>query len=196
MAVAENESELIERCRSGDRAAFGDLVLEHQDRVYNLAYRLTNDPQEAEDITQEAFLKAFRSIARFEGSSRFYTWIYRITVNAVVSRRRYHAVRPQTVPLGRPDGEERQELPPDKSQPDPSDEANRADVRRLVEEAIQRLDEEHRVLIVLRDIEGRDYGEIAEILDCPRGTVKSRLHRARIMLKDLLASVLSADSAT
>jgi len=195
MAVTKDESELIELCRSGDRAAFGDLVRAHEQRVYNLAYRLTNDPQDAEDVTQEAFLKAYRNIARFEGTSSFYTWIYRITVNAVVSRRRYRAVRPATVPLSSPNGGEHPTLPPDASQPDPADEAHRADVRRVVEGAIARLDEDHRVLVVLRDIEGRDYQEIAEILDCPRGTVKSRLHRARRMLRDLLAPVLPADSA-
>lgn len=193
-AVVSEEGKLIERCRAGDRAGFDELVLKYQDRLYNLAYRLTGHAEDAADITQDAFLKAFRNIGKFEGSSSFYTWIYRIAVNAVLSRRRYNAVRPRAIPLDAKDAKGRPMDPADPLQADPSDLANRGDVRRIVEQAIGRLEADQKVLVVLRDLEGRDYNEIAEILDCPRGTVKSRLHRARCALRDMLAAVLPSDA--
>jgi RNA polymerase sigma-70 factor (ECF subfamily) len=143
-------------------------------------------------VAQDAFLKAYRNIAEFHGESSFYTWIYRITVNVVLSRRRYQAVRPKAVePLAGHDGSRALD-PPGAAHVEPVEMAHRRDLQRLVEQAILRLDDESRALIVLRDIEGRNYEEIAEILDCPRGTVKSRLHRARCALRDLLKAALPA----
>jgi len=187
--VAREDEGLIRRCQAGDQRAFEDLVRKHQDRVYNLAYRLTDDADEAEDVTQEAFLRAFRNLESFEGGSSFYTWIYRITINVAISRRRHDAVRPKPASLG---GQEngRPVAREDPASPDPSEAAQREEVRQIVGRAIAQLDAEHRVLVVLRDIEGRDYGEIAEVLDCPLGTVKSRLHRARCLLRDALAAQL------
>ena len=190
---SREDSALVESCRGGDTAAFDRLVLKYEDRVYSLAYRLTGNPDDALDVAQEAFMKAFQSIGRFQGCSSFYTWIYRITANTAVSRRRYRTARPKTVSLGGIVEGERGALPSDPNQADPAEDASQADLVRLVEEAIKRLDDEHRVVIVLRDIEGRNYEEIGEIIDCPQGTVKSRLHRARRMLRDILSAVLPAE---
>ena len=174
-------------------SAFDELVVKYQDRIYNVAYRMTGHAEDARDVAQEAFLKAFRNLDSFLGSARFYTWLYRITVNAAISRRRHSAVRPRTVRLGDGSGDRGALPPPDPAQEDPADAANRADVTALVEEAIAGLDAEHRAVVALRDIEGRSYDEIAEILDCPRGTVKSRLHRARNLLREALSEVLIAE---
>ena len=190
--VADEDSTLIARCRAQDRAAFDELVLKYQDRVYSLAYRLTGNPEDAADVAQEAFLKVYRNIDGFRGGASFYTWMYRIAVNTVISRRRYDSARPQPVSLDAADLEGRAAS---SAAPDPSDAASRAELQRLVAEAISRLEDPHRVLIVLRDIQGHDYDEIAEILDCPRGTVKSRLHRARCALRQALEPLLPADSA-
>lgn len=191
------EAELVTASRGGNRKAFGELVTRHQDRVFNLAYRLTGDYEDASEAVQEAFLKAFKAVAAFRGESGFYTWLFRITVNVVRSRRRFRAVRPVERSLDadpRPDADGAGRSPAAELKadvPDPSDEAGRVERKELVEKALKKLEPEQRAMIVLRDIEGRSYSEIADVLDCPRGTVKSRLHRARLALRKLLASVLA-----
>jgi len=195
-----SDAELIAACRRGRRSAFGELVERYQDRVFNLAYRLTGHHDDASDAAQETFLKAFRALDSFRGDCAFYTWLFRITVNAVRSKQRFRAVRPVERSLdanpgthssdhGEAGRSRRAELAA--PGPDPVEEASRAEHRRLVEQALARLDPDFRTLIVLRDLEGRNYTEIADLLDCPRGTVKSRLHRARLALRDLLAPVFA-----
>jgi RNA polymerase sigma-70 factor (ECF subfamily) len=186
---------MIAACRAGDAEAFGELVTRYQDRAYSLAYRLTGNADDAAETVQEAFLKAYRGLDSFRGDAAFYTWLFRIVVNEVKSRRRSRRARPVTLSLdARPDrAEDDPESPVSgglrANVSDPSDEATRAENRRLVEAGIAKLDEEERMMIVLRDIEGRNYDEIADLLGCPKGTVKSRLHRARMTLKDHLAPV-------
>ena len=186
----DEDGRRIERCLAGDLVAFDELTLAYQDRVYNLALRLTGNAEDALDVAQDTFLKAYQSIERFRGASRFYTWLYRIAVNTVMSRRRRSAVRPRTVALQTRRENGHPSLPPDPRQDDPADQAARSDEAALLTAAIAELDEDQRVMVVLRDIEGRSYEEIAEALDCPRGTVKSRLHRARLCLKERLAPLL------
>ncbi len=183
---------LAQLSREGRREAFGELVSRYQDRVYALALRLTGNADDAAEIAQEAFLKAWRALGAFRGESAFYTWLFRITVNEARTRQRARAARPAPLSLDaarREDGPTPVEAAAART-PDPSDEAARAESRRLVEEGLGRLELEHREIIVLRDIEGRDYEEIADVLGCPRGTVKSRLHRARAALRGLLAPAL------
>ena len=199
-ASTRRDADLIAACRDGQTQAFGELVTRYQDRVFNLAYRLTSNHEDAAEIAQEAFLKAYRGLESFRGDCAFYTWVFRITVNTVRSRQRFKAVRPSEVSLDAvspatesDSGQGRHSL---KTQlkadgPDPSEEATRAENKVIVEQAITRLGNDQRMLIILRDIEGRDYGEISEILECPRGTVKSRLHRARAALRELLAPTLA-----
>ena len=196
---APSDDELIAACANGRRDAFGELVERYQDRVFNLTYRLTGSEEEAADAAQEAFLKAYRGMKSFRREASFYTWLFRIAVNEVRSRHRFRSVRPAEVSMYADAGHGADDSARDGGRlaedlrapvPDPSDEAIRAERKLLVENALARLEPEQRMMIVLRDIEGRDYGEIAELLECPRGTVKSRLHRARTALKDLLAPAL------
>ena len=199
-ASGGSDAELITACRDGCREAFGKLVERYQDRVFNLAYRLIGNYDDAAEAGQETFLKAYRALDSFRGDCAFYTWIFRIAVNTVRSRQRFQAVRPAARSLeanpgndgdmtGNPRRYLKAELPAKGT--DPVEAASRAERRRLVEQALARLEAGNRMLIVLRDIEGRNYTEIAELLDCPRGTVKSRLHRARLALRDLLAPVFA-----
>lgn len=193
------DAELVAAAQTGDADAFGQLVTRHQDRAYNLAWRLIGNREDAAEAVQEAFMNAWRGMRRFRGGSGFYTWLYRIVVNVVRSRQRFEAVRPNEYSFDRPTAREPENDPQNPLQrfaadcPDPAESASRSERCRILQEAIANLDERHRTLIVLRDIQGHDYGEIAEILNCPRGTVKSRLHRARLALKESLAPVLAQD---
>ena len=198
--AGRGDAELLEASRGGDSEAFGELVLRCQDRVYHLAFRLSGNEADALEIAQESFLKAYRALGSFRGESAFFTWIYRIALNEYRSRQRFRAVRPVERSLEsavrRNDEEEcsglKERLAADG--PDPSQEAGRAERKEMVEEALARMEREQRAIIVLRDIDGRDYEEIAEILGCPRGTVKSRLHRARLALKELLSGSLKSET--
>lgn len=187
---AKEDSTWIEQCLNGDLAAFDKLTIKYQDRVYNVALRLSKDREEALDIAQETFLKAYRNLAAFQRSAGFYTWIYRIAVNTALSRRRYHSARPKPVRLRGESEGARVSAPADEREADPARQADRAETIQRVEACIEALEAGHRAVIVLRDIEGRNYDEIAEILDCPRGTVKSRLHRARKALRKELKRAL------
>jgi RNA polymerase sigma-70 factor (ECF subfamily) len=188
-ALQRTDAQLAAASGQGDAAAFGELVLRHQDRAFNLAFRLTGSHEDAADAVQEAFLKAYRGMASFRRQSSFYTWLFRIVVNEVRSRRRAGSSRPAVFTLSSADG-------PDapaglrSSGPDPSEQASLSERRQIVEAALESLEFDQRAIIALRDIEGRDYAEIAEVLGCPQGTVKSRLHRARMALKDALAPKL------
>jgi RNA polymerase sigma-70 factor (ECF subfamily) len=184
-AAPRTDAELAAAGGQGDPAAFGELVLRHQDRAFNLAFRLTGSREDAADAVQEAFLKAYRGIQSFRRQSSFYTWLFRIVVNEVRSRRRSGAARRPSFSLDAADGPGLRA-----DGPDPSEQASLAERRQIVEEALQSLEFDQRAIIALRDIEGRDYAEIAQVLGCPQGTVKSRLHRARMALKDALAPKL------
>lgn len=192
---ALDDLQLVRKSREGNRDAFGELVGRYQDRVYNLVLRLTGNPDDAAEMAQEAFLKAWRALDAFRGESAFYTWLFRIAVNEARSRQRSRLARPTPLSLNAGGGNANEDRPAPvdaaaSNAPDPADEAARAEDRRMVEDGLQRLEPDHREIIVLRDIEGRDYDEIADVLGCPRGTVKSRLHRARSALRDLLAPVM------
>lgn len=191
---------LVEACRAGRKDAFGELVERHQDRAFSLAYRLTGNRDDAAEAVQEAFLKAFSKLDSFRSDAAFYTWFFRIVVNVVRSRQRFRAVRPTEYSLNGASAEDGSEHARESAvsrvvgrEPDPSDEADRIERKALVEQTLVRMDPEQRMIIVLRDIEGRDYADIAVLLECPRGTVKSRLHRARMALKALLAPMLALD---
>ncbi len=189
--VAFEEEALVEQARAGDLAAFGRLASRYQDRVLNTCWRICGRLEDAEDLAQETFLHALEAIGTFQGRSRFYTWLYRIAVNLAIShrRRRARAVRlslhgsdgafigDQAAALvGRVSSE---------PQGPPAKLSARETERRLVQ-GLEELDDDHRAVVVLRDIEGLDYERIAEVLEVPIGTVKSRLHRARMELRRYL----------
>ncbi len=183
----DRDAFLVERCRAGDEEACEALVRQYQERVFALISRMTGDPDRVEDIAQEVFLKAFRSLKSFRGGSRFYTWLYRITVNTVLNTMRSQGRRQETS-LDALGGLEVQA----DADMEPAEVTARLELARRVREAIDQLEEPYRVIIYLRELEDLSYEEIAEVVELPVGTVKSRLFRARQHLKGLLQDLLPA----
>lgn len=186
------DSVLIERCRNGDLAAFDEIVERHQNRVYNLCYWSLNDPDEAADAAQDVFVRAWRSIAKFRGESEFSTWLHRIAVNVVhdAARRRQRAPLPFST-ASTPDDDDAGDTPPlDPGDPaaGPQETMIRHERQQAVRRALAELPEHHRLVLVLFDIQGHSYDEMAALLELPVGTVKSRLNRARLALRDKLDS--------
>jgi RNA polymerase sigma-70 factor, ECF subfamily len=184
---------LVERCRRGDMQAYALLVAKYQDRIYNLVLRLAGNPSDAEELAQETFLKAMEKIGQFKGNSRFYTWLFRIAANLAISHRR-HGGRVRFTSLSADEGDGQAAVLAgrlaSRREADPQAAAMSAESRGRVLEALEGLDEQFRLIVVLRDIEDMDYSQISEVLDLPAGTVKSRLHRARCILKEKLSSLL------
>ncbi|MEE9196914.1 MAG: sigma-70 family RNA polymerase sigma factor [bacterium] len=183
----DRDAFLVERCRAGDEEACEALVRQYQERVFALISRMTGDPDRVEDIAQEVFLKAFRSLKSFRGGSRFYTWLYRITVNTVLNTMRSQGRRQETS-LDAMGGLEVQA----DADMEPAEVTARLELARRVREAIDQLEEPYRVIVYLRELEDLSYEEIAEVVELPVGTVKSRLFRARQQLKGLLQHLLPA----
>ncbi len=183
------EHHLLHAAKQGDVHAFNQLVIAYQQQVYNVAYRLLGDADAAADATQETFLKAFERLHQHRGGS-FRSWLLRIVTNTcydMLRKRQRHPTR--SLEGGLSDGEETDmdrlaHLQSEEASPEEM--ALRAEVYRVVEEGLQHLSPEHRTIIVLSDVEGLSYEEIAEVLDIPIGTVKSRLSRARARLRDYL----------
>ncbi|MCC7292672.1 MAG: sigma-70 family RNA polymerase sigma factor [Phycisphaerales bacterium] len=186
-----SDIDLIRKVQGGEASSFGLLVTRYQDRVHNTCWRICGNTEDARDLTQEAFLNAFRRLGDFRLDSRFYTWLFRIAVNLAISHRRKMKHR-AAIPLdGRSGGdgedhaalgasiEDRQEAAPDEA-------VAQGELRQRLAAGLRMLDEDHRAVVVLRDIEGLDYARIAEILDVPVGTVRSRLHRGRQELAALV----------
>jgi len=194
-ADPDGEKRLLEACRRGDLDAFDRLLSLHQDAVYRTALRLMGDPEEAFDLAQDVLLTAFRKIEQFRGESRFATWLYRITVNLARNRWKSAARKPVILSLDTgadPPGEE--ETPktlevPDKTQT-PRDAAAGREMIAALEREIANLPEVYREVIVLRHIEDLSYEEIAQALDANLGTIKSRLARARELLRSALGPAL------
>jgi RNA polymerase sigma-70 factor (ECF subfamily) len=185
----------LKRLQEGDPLAFAQLVEENQGRIYNLALKMLNDPQEAEDVLQETFLSALKALPDFEGRSSLSTWLYRIASNASLMRLRKK--RPDTVSMDEPltldDGESVPRQLADWSNL-PEEELLSGETRRMMDEAISELPESLRIVFILRDIEGLSTAETGEVLDLSEGAVKTRLHRARLWLRERL-SVYFAERA-
>jgi RNA polymerase sigma-70 factor (ECF subfamily) len=189
MSRGPTDEELVRRFNDGDRDAFAELVQRYQDRIFTLCLRWMRDRQVAEEVAQDVFVAVYRALPRFRGEARFSTWIFRVATNHCKNRRLYRQRRhsDKHEPLEgtpREDGPSRQ-LP--STGPGTDRGAMRSEAERLLQDALDALDEGHRTIIILRDIEDLPYEEIAEILDLPRGTVKSRLHRARAQLARALS---------
>ncbi|MGE0872770.1 MAG: RNA polymerase sigma factor [Kofleriaceae bacterium] len=188
--MSELERSLLRRLRDRDERAFCELLEAHRDRVFNITFRMLNNRAEAEDVAQEVFITVFKTIETFREESKFSTWLYRVTVNHCKNRIKYLARRhdrdrdeldetaaaPQTNGVGG--------APFISAQPDRALES--AQMEKLLQEAISLLEEDQRLVVVLRDIEDLSIEEICEITGLPDGTVKSRLHRARLVLRKRL----------
>lgn len=193
---APTDEELVRRFKGGDREAFSELVRRYQDRVFTLCLRWLGDREAAEETTQDVFLSLFRSLADFRGESQLSTWIYRIATNHCKNRRMYRLRRAHDrhEPL---EGPETEDGPPRQiafEGPGTDSHLHRSEAEEILSRGLAQLDETHRSILVLRDIEDLSYEEIADILSLPRGTVKSRLHRARAELAKVLGrSVRKSD---
>jgi RNA polymerase sigma-70 factor (ECF subfamily) len=184
-AVLADDQHLIAECLQGRTAAFGELVKRYQDRLYNTAYRLMGNAEDAQDVVQEAFLNAYQSLGGFKGDSLFFTWLYRIAVNTAISLKRKQRV---ALSIHTGPGEEGGIDPADPSvASQPTHALEQAEEERRVQQALDRLSPEHRTVLVLKEIEGQKYEMMAEILGVPIGTIRSRLHRARLELRELLS---------
>lgn len=183
---------LVERAQAGERQAFRDLVEAHADRIFNYLYHLLGDREEAEDLAQETFLRAWQSLERFRGGAAFSTWLYRIATNlavdAVRRRRRRCPAESLDAPVETEDGEIRREVVGRVAGPD--EELVREELQRAVWASIRELPPKLQPVLVLYDFQQLSYEEIARILRIPLGTVKSRLFHARQQLKRILASKL------
>jgi RNA polymerase sigma-70 factor (ECF subfamily) len=172
------EAGLVESARAGDRGAFEELVRRHADRLYAVVLRFVADADEAEEVTQEAFLRAWRSIGRFEGKSQFFTWLYRIGINEAKRR----AERRPAAGLVSSIEDSPIDDAPDWSE-SPQFRAEQADVRGVLERAVRSLPLEYRAPLVLRDVEGLSTREAAEAMGLGEAAFKSRLHRARLAVR-------------
>ncbi len=179
----DSEVRLIQAALAGDSQAFGDLVIKYQDRLFNSLIHVLGNEYDAQDITQDAFIQAFRRLDSFRGQSAFYTWLFRIARNLAISRLRG---RRQTSSLHASDGSMR-EIEGDDDKPDQSMES--AESVAQLRRALAKLPEDQRIILVLREFDGLEYESIAETLEIPVGTVRSRLHRARSQLKDELTAL-------
>ena len=190
---ANSEVEIVAAAREGDHEAFRLLVERHQGRVYALALRILRDSERARDASQEAFLKAYRNIHRFEGRAAFGTWMYRLTYNHCLDLKRRERGRTQIdlddgpwVERAALESAEERGLPTPVS---PEEALTRAELRSQIAGAIDQLPEESRQTLLLREVDGLAYAEIAQVLGIPKGTVMSRLHHARKKVRGLLEEI-------
>jgi RNA polymerase sigma-70 factor (ECF subfamily) len=183
-----DDAQLIEETLAGHSAAFGQLVRKYQDRLFNTVVHVAGNAEDARDVVQDAFVQAFVKLDTFQGCSAFYTWLYRIAFNVAASQRRRK--RPA---LSVERAREASGIEPMDDADDPAEEVERDERCRQVRHALGQLSEEHRTILVLREIDGCCYDSIAEILELPVGTVRSRLHRARLQLREQLKEVLMID---
>ena len=189
--MKSDDQRLIELTLAGNRDAFGELVLKHQDRLYGTLVHMLGSIHDSRDVAQEAFLSAYEKLGTFRQEASFYSWLFRIAYNAAVSnRRRQRGPRRSLDDLRERIGDE----PRDESTGiDPSSHLQSTETQTQVRDALAQLGPEYRDVIVLKEIEGLQYDEIAELLGCPIGTVRSRIHRARQLLREKLARVVERE---
>jgi RNA polymerase sigma factor RpoE len=189
--VPVEETDLVKRAKKGDLAAYDDLVRRYQERIYATIYHMTSNHEDANDLAQEAFIKAFQALRSFKGGSSFYTWVYRIAVNKTINFLKQRKNRTQ---MSLDDIDFNAEHDPDLvaliSEKTPRREVGLAELQEKLNAAMQKLSEPHRLVVTLHDVQGLSHEEIAEIMDCNVGTVRSRLFYARQQLQAYLSDYL------
>ena len=185
--MQEDEREIIKKCQSGDAHAFEQLFYRYQEKVYNVAYRMMGNQQDAEDMTQEVFFRVYQKLSSFKFSSAFSTWLYRITANLCLDEINRRKKQPAEESFSQDD------LDSFCSDLNPEDKVIANEEQALLWEAINSLKPEYRIIIILRDLEGLSYKELKQALKCSMGRVKSRLHDARRKLKSILKDKMGRD---
>jgi RNA polymerase sigma-70 factor (ECF subfamily) len=187
----EHESELVRRARKGDLQAYDDLVKRYQERIYATIYHMTSNHEDANDLAQDSFIKAFQALKSFKGGSTFYTWLYRIAVNKTIN---FLKQRKNRTHMSLNDIDFNAEHDTDLialiSEKTPRRDAGLNELQKKLNEALLKLSEPHRLVVVLHDVQGQSHEEIAEIMDCNIGTVRSRLFYARQQMQAELADYL------
>jgi len=179
MSDSYTDKELVQRVQQGDKQSFDLLVLKYQNRIIKLVSRYVREPSDAMDIAQEAFLKAYRALPNFRGDSAFYTWLYRIAINTAKNHLVALSRRPAEARLENADGEQMDVADLQKDIATPEHLLLADEIKQTILDAMNKLPEDLRVAISLREVDGLTYEEIAEAMDCPIGTVRSRIFRAR-----------------
>ena len=193
--MERSDGELVRESRHGDKEAFRELVERYQRKIVSVALGMVNNPEDALEIAQETFVKAFQSLGKFKGESSFYTWLYRIVVNRAIDFRRRERRHP-TVALedrGGPGGslgEGYEEILKEERPTDPYQQTQAREIGDRVTAAINELTPDHKAVILLREVEGLSYDEISRVMQCSKGTVMSRLHYARKKLQKKLKDCL------
>ena len=181
---------LIERVQKGDKAAFDVLVLKYQNKIIKLINRYVRDPDEAMDVAQEAFIKAYKAVDRFRGDSAFYTWMYRIAINTAKNHLVASGRRPPSADIDAQDAEQYEGATGLKEYGTPEHLILRDEIQSTIAKAIDELPEDLKTAITLRELEGMSYEEIAQTMECPIGTVRSRIFRARDAIDTKLRPLL------
>lgn len=195
MTERDVDAELVARVQKGDKRAFDLLVIKYQRKIMRLLSRMIRDPGEVEDVAQEAFIKAYRALPQFRGESAFYTWLYRIAVNTARNWQAAQARRPMSSDtVETEDGETFSQIDNLSDISTPESQLASRQIVETVNAAMQALPEDLRTAIVLREIEGMSYEDIAEAMDCPIGTVRSRIFRAREAIAAQLRPVLDTNA--
>lgn len=192
--MERSDRELLRQCRLGDKGAFEELVERYQRKVMAVALGMVRNPDDAMEITQDAFVKAYENIASFKGESSFYTWIYRIVVNKAIDLRRRQRRKPTVALEDRGRQADRddswEDSLADEGPIDPYERTRSMEMSERMQEAIDELTPDHKAVIVLREVEGLSYEEISRVMRCSKGTVMSRLHYARKKLQNRLKDLV------
>jgi RNA polymerase sigma-70 factor, ECF subfamily len=194
--ITIDEAVLIEQCRQGDSAAMERLTLRYQNRIYNVILKMCANTDDAAELTQDTFVKIIENIGEFKGASSFYTWAFRIAVNLTLNRCKknlrlgFNSLDAEYDEQGEQAKGLLKEFLSDDSSPDPAAVAANRELCEIAVKALMKLDDAQRAVVVLRDIEGMNYAQIADVLDVELGTVKSRLCRARNNLKEILETIV------
>lgn len=193
--ISIDDTVLVEQCRQGNSAAMERLILKYQHRIYNVILKMSANPDDAAELTQETFVKIIENINGFQGRSSFYTWAFRVAVNLTLNYCKRSA-KLGLRSLDAADDEHNEQaqqllkdLLSDENSPDPAKVAQNKELCELIMKSLMKLDDDQRAVVVLRDIEGMNYAKIADVLNIELGTVKSRLSRARSNLREIMEAV-------
>ncbi len=184
------DQELVQRVQAGDKNAFDVLIIKYQQRIINVITGFVHDPVEAQDVAQEAFVKAYRAIPNFRGDSAFYTWLYRIAINTSKNHLAARARRPPTSDVDAADATNVYDAPELKEFETPESNLVSDELEQAIHQAIDELQEDTATAIKLREFEGMSYEEISEAMECPIGTVRSRIFRAREAIEQRIQTVM------